>query len=50
MRPGDFNAIRLPSEHNRFGSFSKSMRDFSEFIEDLELKDPLVQGGYFTWL
>lgn len=37
-----FNIIRFPNERNKSGSISSSMRNFSEFIEDLELLEPPV--------
>ena len=46
---GDFNVIRFPNERKRVGKISTSMRRFSEVIEELELKEPPVQGGWFTW-
>ena len=46
---GDFNAIRAPRERNRGGSFTHSMRGFSQVTDELELKDIPMQGGLFTW-
>ena len=42
---GDFNIIRFPNERKRVGKISTFMRRFSKVIEELELKEPLVQGG-----
>ena len=46
---GDFNIITFPSERNREGRLSGSMRRFSQVLDDLELKDLPLQGGLFTW-
>ena len=46
---GDFNAIRDPRERNREGSFTHSIRRFSQVTDELELKDISMQGGLFTW-
>lgn len=39
---GYFNTKRFPNESNRAGNITKSIRDFSEVIEDLELNDILI--------
>ena len=46
---GDFNITRFPNEWIREGRITASMRRFSQVIDDLELRDFLVQGGQFTW-
>ena len=46
---GDFNIIHFPSEHNRLDRLNRSMRRFSEVIDDLELVDLPLLGGNFTW-
>ena len=46
---GDFNTIRFPIERRRGGRISSSMRRFSKVIEDLGLRDILLQGDPFTW-
>ena len=46
---GDFNAIRAPRERNREGSFTHSMRCFSQVMDELELKNIPMQGDLFTW-
>ena len=46
---GDFNTIRFPNERRRGGRISSSMRRFSEVIDDLGIRDILLQGGPFTW-
>ena len=38
-----------PSKHSRMGRFNRSMRRFSEVIDELELADLLLLGGNFTW-
>ena len=45
---GDFNVVRTPSECNKGGQISSSMRRFSTAIEDLGLRDLPLQGGHFT--
>ncbi|GMI63973.1 hypothetical protein HRI_000066600 [Hibiscus trionum] len=46
---GDFNIVLSPEE--KMGSFNNrsSMKKFSKFIENLNLLDPPVNGGRFTW-
>ena len=46
---GDFNVVRFPCERRKGGRMSSSMRLFSKVIEELELKDILLQGGLFSW-
>ena len=46
---GDFNVIRDPRERNREGSFTQSMRRFSQVTDELKLKDIPMQGGIYTW-
>ena len=46
---GDFNVIRFPSERIREGRILGDMRNFSQVIDDLELKDFPLGGGCFTW-
>ena len=41
--------IRFPIERRRGGKILSSMRKFSEVIEDLGLRDILLQRGPFTW-
>ncbi|RVX02494.1 hypothetical protein CK203_031207 [Vitis vinifera] len=40
---------RFLGERNNSLRLSSAMRRFSEIIEDLELRDLLLQGGSFTW-
>ena len=45
----DFNVIRFPSERSRHGRLNHSMRQFSKFINEMELIDlPLLRSN-FTW-
>ena len=46
---GDFNDIRFPGERNREGRIQRSMRRFSQIIDELELKDLPIQRGQYTW-
>uniref|UniRef100_A0A2N9G4U0 Reverse transcriptase domain-containing protein n=1 Tax=Fagus sylvatica TaxID=28930 RepID=A0A2N9G4U0_FAGSY len=46
---GDFNVVRFLSERSRAASFSPAMVGFSDFISNLGLLDPPLEGGSFTW-
>ncbi|RVX21330.1 hypothetical protein CK203_002101 [Vitis vinifera] len=46
---GDFNVIRFPSERSRVGRLFRSMRRFSEVIDELALRDLPLQEEPFTW-
>ena len=46
---GDFNVNRFPSERSREGRMSRSMRRFSEVIDESALRDLPLQGRPFTW-
>lgn len=46
---GDFNVVRFPHERMGCNSISRNMRRFSDFINDLELVDPPLNGSRFTW-
>ena len=46
---GDFNAVRILEERRSCQRFLASMRHFSQFIEEMCLKDLLLFGGLFTW-
>lgn len=35
----DFNTVRFPSEKKNYNRITRAMKDFSEFIEDMELVD-----------
>ncbi|KAG5591117.1 hypothetical protein H5410_041631 [Solanum commersonii] len=45
----DFNTVRHPLEKKNCNRINKSMTDFSEFIEDMELIDLDLTCGQFTW-
>lgn len=49
MIAGDFHVVRFPSEKKNCNRITKSMENFSDFIEDMELVDPPLIGGSFTW-
>lgn len=42
----DFNITRFPMEWNKSSRLSSTMRRFSEIIEELELRDLPLQGGF----
>ena len=42
---GDFNVIRFPSERSREGRMFRTMRRFSEAIDELTLRDLPIQWG-----
>ena len=46
---GDFNVVTFLRERNKVSRLSSAMRRFSEVIEDLELRDLPLQGGFFAW-
>ncbi|XP_059292232.1 uncharacterized protein LOC132045677 [Lycium ferocissimum] len=46
---GDFNVIRYPIERTNCLRINGAMAEFSECIEELELVDPPLFGGSFTW-
>ena len=46
---GDFNASISPSESNRGGRITQAMRRFACVLDDLGVRDLLLQGGPFTW-
>jgi len=46
---GDFNVTRYPSEITSCRRLSGGMAEFSNCIEELELVDPPLFGGSFTW-
>lgn len=46
---GDFNTTRFANERRHNGGLTRAMRDFSEIIGELELVDPPLLGGMFTW-
>nr|XP_016450704.1 PREDICTED: uncharacterized protein LOC107775483 [Nicotiana tabacum] len=46
---GDFNTVRYPSEKKNCVRYTRSMAEFSDFIEDMGLVDLQLLGGKFTW-
>lgn len=46
---GDFNVTRYPSERTNCPRINGAMTDFSTCIEEMELIDPPLFGGSFTW-
>ncbi|KAG5616742.1 hypothetical protein H5410_016566 [Solanum commersonii] len=46
---GDFNTTRFPSEKTNHTKLSGAMKDFSRCINELELLDPPLFGGSYTW-
>ena len=46
---GDFNAILYPEERSKGGRIDNSMRRFFDILNDLGLRDLLLQGGPYTW-
>lgn len=46
---GDFNITRYPSERANCSRITRAMAEFSEWINDMELIDPPLFGGSFTW-
>ncbi|XP_015169579.1 uncharacterized protein, partial [Solanum tuberosum] len=46
---GDFNIVRYASEKRNCSRTSVYMNDFSDVIEDMELIDPPLEGGNYTW-
>ena len=46
---GDFNEIFLPNERSKGGRISPAMRWFLEILNELGLRDMLLQGVPYTW-
>ncbi|XP_028126752.1 uncharacterized protein LOC114323369 [Camellia sinensis] len=46
---GDFNKIRLLSERKGCSRRERGMKEFNEFVEQLELSDLPMLGRKFTW-
>ncbi|BFG19399.1 hypothetical protein CerSpe_056730 [Prunus speciosa] len=46
---GDFNVVRFSVEKSNEGRVTKSMRDFNDFIQDTNLRDPNLLNASFTW-
>ncbi|WMV50549.1 hypothetical protein MTR67_043934 [Solanum verrucosum] len=47
---GDFNTVRHMLERRGCSRITNIMADFSKWIEDLELHDPILIGGKYTWV
>ncbi|XP_070050365.1 uncharacterized protein [Nicotiana tomentosiformis] len=46
---GDFNVTRFPSEKRNCNRRSRSMVEFSDFINDMNIIDLSLEGGVYTW-
>jgi len=46
---GDFNTVRVLAERRGCSRITNVMKDFSNWIEEMELHDPQLKGGNFTW-
>ncbi|KAK4713436.1 hypothetical protein R3W88_019343 [Solanum pinnatisectum] len=46
---GDFNVIRYPNERTNCFRINGAMSEFSKCIEEMELVDPPLFGGSYTW-
>lgn len=46
---GDFNICRFPSEKGDCSKRNSAMREFSDYIEDMDLVYPQLGGGRYTW-
>ena len=46
---GDFNVVRSLQEKFNSNRVTRSMKLFDELVRELELKDPLLCNGQFTW-
>ena len=46
---GDFNIVRFPNERRGETRLTLAMEKFSEFIEDLNMVDLPLEGGWYTW-
>nr|XP_009767855.1 PREDICTED: uncharacterized protein LOC104218933 [Nicotiana sylvestris]XP_016468821.1 PREDICTED: uncharacterized protein LOC107791296 [Nicotiana tabacum] len=46
---GDFDTVRFPSEKKNCNRITRGMKDFTDFIEDMELVDMQLAGGNYTW-
>lgn len=49
MVGGDFNIVGFPSEKKNCTRFNKTMLEYSDFIEYMELADPQLARDSFTW-
>lgn len=46
---GDFNTTRFINERSNNFNLTRAMKEFSDIIQQLELVDPPLFGGSFTW-
>lgn len=46
---GDFYTVRFMAERTNCSRMTNVMTNFSRWIEDMELHDPPLNGGKFTW-
>lgn len=46
---GDFNVSRFPSKRTNCNRITRAMADFNQCINDLELLDPPLSRGSYTW-
>lgn len=46
---GDFNVARFIGEKLKSNRITRIMNEFDSLIRDLELKDPLILNGRYTW-
>lgn len=46
---GDFNVVRFVSEKSNGGRMTSSMKNFNDFIDDTNLRDPCLLNAAFTW-
>lgn len=46
---GDFNTVRTMAERRGCSRITNVMADFSKWIDEMELHDPYLCGGNFTW-
>lgn len=45
----DFNVTRYPNERTVNNNLSRTMTEFIDWINEMELIDPPLFGGSFTW-
>ncbi|CAL8995026.1 unnamed protein product [Prunus brigantina] len=46
---GDFNVVRFVSKKSNEGRMTSSMKNFNDFIDDTNLRDPHLLNACFTW-
>lgn len=47
---GHFNTVRCMAERRGCSRTTNIMADFFKWVEDLELHDPILIGGKYTWI